>query len=214
MGPNVIVHIPGKSTDLIIIGAHLDSRNNVGSNTDRAAPGADDNGSGSAAALDIARVLSESSTRFHYSIELQWYCGEEQGLLGSKALATEYKSKSKTVIAMYNIDMIGYTYPPDGILLCFDTGSVTTSLRTACENIAASYLPALKRSTNSGCCSDQQSWYNQGFPSMSLFETAGKDVLYPSYHQSSDTIEKVNMLQVYQFTQALLACAAEYAIPL
>jgi len=214
LGPNVILTIPGTSTDRVILGSHLDSRNNIVSNTAAAAPGADDNGSGSAVNLEFARILATYGQKFQYTIEVQWYVGEEQGLLGSKALATDYSNRKVAVVAMFNTDMIGYTSPTYGITLSFMTGSATASLTTACRNIVATYVPTLKTATTSACCSDQQSWYTAGYPAIGIFETPTTSVVYPSYHTSADTIEKVNMVQVYQFAQGLLSCIGEYAIPI
>jgi len=214
MGPNIVVVIPGKTTDRVILGAHLDSRNNINTNTGNPAPGADDNGTGSSLVLEFARVIATAGTQWQYTLELHWYCGEEQGLLGSKALATSYSSSGVKVVAMFNADMIGYTSATYGVTITFDSASTTLALTNACRNIITSYLPTLKQGTSSGCCTDEQSWYNAGFPAMGIFETPTANVVYPAYHTAQDTVEKVNLDQVYQFTQGLLACVAEYAVPI
>jgi Zn-dependent M28 family amino/carboxypeptidase len=57
------------------------------------APGGDDDGSGTASILSIARVIAKSGIRFHSNVELVAFAGEEQGLLGSRA----YASKNNTL---------------------------------------------------------------------------------------------------------------------
>jgi Zn-dependent M28 family amino/carboxypeptidase len=63
--------------------------------------GADDNGSGSASVLEFARVISESGATFAHTLRLCLFTGEEQGLIGSRALAAQYANEGLDVIAMF-----------------------------------------------------------------------------------------------------------------
>lgn len=90
---------------IYIISGHLDSRvTNVMNRTD-SAPGANDDGSGVAAVMECARVMSKHS--FPATIIFVAVSGEEQGLLGSAYLASQAKSKNWNVDAMLNNDIVG-----------------------------------------------------------------------------------------------------------
>jgi len=71
------------------------------------APGADDNGSGTANVLELARLFTKSSLKFKYTIRFCSWSGEEGGLLGSRAYAKEMKEKNVNIIAVLNSDMLG-----------------------------------------------------------------------------------------------------------
>lgn len=88
--PNVICHYsPSKSTDgpLTILSAHYDSRGSFGR---WGAPGADDDASGTAHLLAIAEAIKDANVTFKKEVILAFFAGEEQGLLGSAAYASEF----------------------------------------------------------------------------------------------------------------------------
>ena len=89
---NLIITLPGVEleNEIVILSAHLDSTSEVDPKS--IAPGAEDNGSGAAALLEAARVLRGKS--FQRTIQIAWFTGEEQGLLGSRAFV-EMLDKSK-----------------------------------------------------------------------------------------------------------------------
>ena len=90
---------------IIIISGHLDSRvSNVMNNT-AYSPGANDDGSGVAAVIESARILSTS--KFPSTILFVAVSGEEQGLLGAKMLADQAKAENWSIQAVLNNDMIG-----------------------------------------------------------------------------------------------------------
>jgi len=220
MCPNVVVTIDGISTDKVIIGAHLDSRNTgSGSGATGVAPGADDNGSGTAAMLAILKAIAQASSQqevtFQYTIQLMWFCGEEQGLLGSQFIARQMASAGETVVGMFNNDMIGYTDSRYGVVCSFMKNQATAWLSESCKTFAGVYVPTLKTGDTTGCCSDQQSFFSAGFPAAGIFETPTSSVVYPQYHRPGDTFDNglVNMQQVFQFGQANYACILEYAVP-
>ena len=69
------------------------------------APGADDDGSGSVNLLEAFRVLVTSGFQPESPVEFHWYAGEEAGLLGSQAIARDYKAKNIEVKGMLQLDM-------------------------------------------------------------------------------------------------------------
>ncbi|KEY17854.1 M20/M25/M40 family metallo-hydrolase [Kaistella antarctica] len=90
---------------IIIISGHLDSRVSDVLNSTDYAPGANDDGSGVAAVIESARVLSKS--KFPMSILFVAVSGEEQGLLGAKMLSDKAKADNWEIEAVLNNDMIG-----------------------------------------------------------------------------------------------------------
>ena len=101
---NVIAWIEGKNPNkIIVVGAHLD---HIGVKGGRIYNGADDNASGSAAVLGLARRFSKEK-KPNYTIIFQWYTGEERGFLGSKHYVKNPKWDIEKHIFMLNLDMIG-----------------------------------------------------------------------------------------------------------
>jgi acetylornithine deacetylase/succinyl-diaminopimelate desuccinylase-like protein len=120
------VPIPTKVTDIlaiqpgtvdpnrvVIISGHIDSRVTDVMNAAADAPGANDDGSGTAAVIEAARVLSKH--KFPYTIVYAALMGEEQGLLGGKVIADYAKAQGWVVIAQLNNDIIGNSCGSDGI---------------------------------------------------------------------------------------------------
>lgn len=208
---------PGPEAEHIVISsAHLDSRNTgSGSTASGQAPGADDNGTGSAVLLEMARVIAANKVTFDYTVHFAWFCGEEQGLVGSGQLAARYKQQGDTIIGVFNNDMIGYKSPNYPITLSFMTRSATLYLNQACKEFVAEYVPGLQTGDTAACCSDQQSFYSQGFPAAGIFETPTSSVVYPQYHRTGDSFDNglINFEQVWQFGRGNFVCMLEFAIP-
>ena len=105
---NVMATLKGTDpTDnrVLIISGHLDSRATDVMNTTIDAPGANDDGSGVAAMMEISRIMSKRE--FSFTIIFVAVVGEEQGLYGAKHLADKAKEENWNVVAMLNNDMIG-----------------------------------------------------------------------------------------------------------
>jgi leucyl aminopeptidase len=109
---SIIVTIPGKSNNTIVIGAHQDSVNHADRMEGRA-PGADDDGSGTMTILEILRVMLSSTDilqgKAENTIEFHWYAAEEGGLLGSQGVWQAYAKEDRDVKAMLQQDMTGFT---------------------------------------------------------------------------------------------------------
>ena len=102
-----------RPNDVVIITGHIDSRVTDIMNATDDAPGANDDGSGSAAVLEAARVLSKH--KFPGTIVYALLSGEEQGLYGGKLLADYAKAQGWNVIANLNNDIIGNSCGSDGV---------------------------------------------------------------------------------------------------
>jgi acetylornithine deacetylase/succinyl-diaminopimelate desuccinylase-like protein len=98
---------------VVIITGHIDSRVSDPMDFTKDAPGANDDGSGTAAVIEAARILSRD--KFPYTIVYAALSGEEQGLLGGKILADYAKAQGWEVLANLNNDIIGGSCGSDGI---------------------------------------------------------------------------------------------------
>ena len=102
-----------RPNDVVIITGHIDSRVSDPMNATLDAPGANDDGSGSAAVLEAARVLSKH--KFPGTIVYSLDSGEEQGLYGAKVIAAYANAQGWNVIANLNNDIIGNSCGSDGL---------------------------------------------------------------------------------------------------
>ena len=108
---SIIATIQGKSNSTVVIGAHQDSIN-LFLPSILAAPGADDDGSGTVTILEALRVLLTSEAvvkgEAENTVEFHWYSAEEGGLLGSQAIFSQYEKEGRNIKAMLQQDMTGY----------------------------------------------------------------------------------------------------------
>ena len=102
-----------RPNDVVIITGHIDSRVTDVMNATSDAPGANDDGSGVAAVMEAARILSKH--KFPGTIVYAAVSGEEQGLYGSKILANYAKAQGWNVVTDINNDIIGSTCGSDGV---------------------------------------------------------------------------------------------------
>jgi len=221
--PNVVCEIAGTDPTAhpVVVGAHYDSRGPAGNSPTQRAPGADDNGSGSASILDILAIardlITEEGFSFGAKIIFALFAGEEQGLVGSAALAASYVTAGQELTAMVNLDMIGFPDRLNPQTIYWMSGSTTNGLTDLAFDLTKTYLgesTVLARTT--ACCSDQQSFYSRGYPAASIFEsrTASNN---PNYHQSSDlppTLTRTNVVRNAKSAAALIATLAKVTGPL
>lgn len=108
---SIIARVPGQTNKTVVLGAHQDSIN-LFLPSILAAPGADDDGSGTVTILEAFRALLQSEAiaqgEATNTIEFHWYSAEEGGLLGSQAIFSQYKKNRRDVKAMLQQDMTGY----------------------------------------------------------------------------------------------------------
>lgn len=168
----------------IIVGGHYDSRNASISSTVNA-PGAEDNASGCAGVIELARVLVGFSPE--RSILFMCYAGEEQGLYGSKAHVQSLQASGDLakVQAVVTMDMIGYS--ADSTLdVLFESKSEWSDYLDQFAAAAATYVPDLHvhLSTNP-FGSDHIPYLNAGRKTLLAIDYDNE--VYPAYHSSADT---------------------------
>ncbi|MCM3201847.1 hypothetical protein A9488_07575 [Bacillus cereus] len=101
----------GEGAQLVIVGCHLDSTatsDSIYNPISDSAPGADDNASGIAATLSIAKRLAEFQGKLTHTVRFCFFNAEESGLVGSKAYASMLKSTGAPIKAVICMDMIGF----------------------------------------------------------------------------------------------------------
>lgn len=108
---NVIAYLPGISNSTVIVGAHYDAMKWAMESIDDPAPGADDNASGTAGVLELARLFKENNVQPYYTIAFIAFAAEEQKSGptfrdGAQAFADRMVEEGKHVQYMINLDMI------------------------------------------------------------------------------------------------------------
>ncbi|WP_375418583.1 M28 family peptidase [uncultured Hymenobacter sp.] len=137
---NVLATLPGTDptdTRVFIVSGHIDSRVSDVMNATADAPGANDDASGTAVVMELARVLA--GQKFPCTIKLVAVQGEEQGLYGSAHLAGRAKKEGWNLVAMLNNDIVGNSTGSDPVL------KDATHLRVFSEGVPATETPEQAR---------------------------------------------------------------------
>ncbi|MBL7009279.1 MAG: M28 family peptidase, partial [Planctomycetes bacterium] len=197
---------------IVVVGAHYDSINYAGSTAP--APGADDDGSGTAGVIEIARILSQQD--FAYTIRFCAFSGEESGLLGSEAYAAYLDGLNANVVGMVQLDMTAYRASGDVRSVDFVLNDTDPALNAFSQDCYAAYVPglAINSGSLSGGTSDHRSFTRHGFPAIFPFEDL---VQYSPYiHSASDVIgtSANDFVLAQEITRGALATVAELARPL
>jgi len=91
---------------------------------------------------------------------------------------------------------------------------VTPWLVASSVELTHLYVPQIKTANSSSCCSDYQSFYEAGHPAVGFFQNQGSASDYPAYHTSNDLPIYVDWTQESLETQAVIATALTWAVPL
>jgi Zn-dependent M28 family amino/carboxypeptidase len=212
---NIIATHPNKHAheETILVGAHYD--------TVPGSPGADDNASGVAGMLELARLFSDHPTA--RTLKFVAFSNEEDGLIGSQVYSRWAKERGERIVAMISLEMIGYytdefhsqKYPAGLRLFYPDTGNfigvvghlrymglvwkVKTALKkhstVPVESLAGvSWIRGIE-------LSDHASFWREGYPALMITDTA----FYrnPHYHTSMDTSETLDYKRMAEVVQGL-----------
>ena len=209
---NVVAEITGETypDDIVVICAHYDSTSPSASRQ-TLAPGADDNASGTAAVLEAARVLATYPLDF--TVRFIAFSAEEWGLFGSRAYATGAALAGKSIIGVINLDMIAYADGmPEDLQIIVNPASSWLADRLL--DAASSYgeLGATKTVDASFVYSDHSPFWDRGYPALLAIED--NPLHNPYYHQTSDTLDKLNVDFFTSASRASLGLLAELAQPI
>lgn len=213
MRRNVIAEQPGRiEPDCIyILSAHLDSTSEDPQNY---APGADDNASGVSAVLHAAELLSQHTYRC--TLRYALFTGEEQGLIGSRAYASQVREDGEDIRGVLNLDMIGYNSSarPEPVMELHTRQDDTGDLGLAevfTEVVSAYELDLIPQVLQDGpWYSDHAAFWGQGYPAVIAIEdhTAPDRDTTPEYHSTDDQVESLNFEYLASFTQAAVGAMA------
>ena len=197
--------------EYIVVGAHYDSWSWNPINV-AVAPGADDNASGTAGVIEIARILSQYE--FERSIIYIAFAAEEVGLIGSRMYASRARNEGKRILGYFNLDMIGYLFPGNDPSISLIYPSSATPLANYYVNIANIYFPNVPIFHFTGLVggdSDHTSFNQNGF--MGIYPFEDEYAYSPFIHSAFDLIgPSVNNPELAQmFTQIALASIATLA---
>lgn len=190
-GLNVAGYLDNEAEHTVVIGAHYDhlgegkDHNSLDANPERKIHnGADDNASGTAGVLELARYFSQNNRKEKFNFLFICFSGEELGLYGSKKFCENPTIDFSKVNYMINMDMIGRLADSTNKLIVYGVGT------------SADWVPVLDK-TNIGFSikkdsagigpSDQTSFYLKNIPVLHFFTGQHSD-----YHKPSDDFEKVN----------------------
>ena len=189
---NVVGRIPaGKppKRGTVVVGAHYDhlglgGHGSLAPDKHEPHPGADDNASGTATVLEVARGLVARKSELHRDVIVALFSGEEAGLLGSTQFTRTRTDVLADTVAMLNLDMVGRLRGNRVEVLGSETAAEWTPIITAaCEGEAITCAP----SSDGFGASDQAAFYAAGVPVLHFFTGTHSD-----YHKPSDTAGKIN----------------------
>lgn len=200
---------------IVLVGAHMDAISfNNGNYYSVAAqvPGADDNASGVAVMLELARICHTNNIQFSRNIHFMAYDAEEFGLWGSEADAYKRSKAGDKIALMMNNDMV--SNPPDGdwrLLLRWYDNAVDVLMRASsiCEQYTDLLPVTLPDSENMlrATRSDSYSYYEYGFRA-----TYASEYTYPStYHTAYDVTDSCNYAYLAEVARYNMAMLATYA---
>lgn len=198
---NVVATKPGTTNPdkVIVIGGHYDSVTYSGDcNPMTWAPGADDNASGTALAMDMARVLA--GTEMEMTLKFVPFAAEEQGLHGSWHFAEEAFDSGMDIQLMVNMDMMGWV--PDPFLnVGIDTDTQSRAYAEMMAQIAEDSTTLIPQIGQSGGGSDHYPFMQYGFNHVYVQEG---DFNFTHWHQCTDSLGNLDVSYMAQIVDFIL----------
>jgi hypothetical protein len=188
-GTNVLAFIDNKAKNTVVIGAHYDhlghgeDGNSLSAGSNDIHNGADDNASGTAAVLELARILKTSKSKKNNYLFVH-FSGEELGLIGSKYFVEHATIDTATINYMINMDMIGRYQQEKGLEIS-GIGTSPSSFQFI-RNMKYDSLK-IKIGEHGVGPTDHTSFYYANIPVLNFFTGTHED-----YHKPSDDAEKIN----------------------
>jgi hypothetical protein len=224
---NVETSVAGESGELIVVGAHYD--------THPGSPGANDNASGVAAALELARLARGAALQ--RTLRFVWFANEEWPFfgtedMGSRRYVGHLERRGDRLAGMFSLETIGYysdapgtqRYPFAPLSLFYpDTGNFVAFVgNLASRALVRESIRAFRRHArfpSEGIAapafiegvdwSDHASFWEAGYPALMITDTA--PFRYPHYHLPSDTPEKVDYERLARVVTGLHGMLRELA---
>jgi len=206
---NVLAYMPGKADEYVVLGAHYDHLGRgtfdslAPSQIGQIHPGADDNASGTAGLLELARVLSPLKGQLDRGILFASFAGEELGLLGSAAWVKDPTKPLDKAVAMLNMDMIGRIRDNKVYVGGVGTGS---DFQKILEQARGDSPLKFEISPGGYSSSDHTSFVMKRIPVLFFFSG-----LHSDYHKPSDTWDKINSGSAAMLVNIVARAAVELA---
>jgi hypothetical protein len=186
---NVLAKLPGtdrsRRDEFVVMGGHLD---HLGVRNGQVYNGADDNASGTAVAMEVARVLSEGNHRPRRTVVFAAWCGEEMGLIGSNYFVSDPPEgiDIDKVVTYFNMDMVGLgdAIGAPGALNFPSIWEVIT--RDQDDDVMAAVRPR----TGGPGGSDHSAFITRGIEALALMTSGG--VGHPYYHRPEDDTKMID----------------------
>lgn len=197
---NVVATIPGTITPTaeLIVGGHHDDMPSSG-----LAPGADDNASGTSAAMEMARVLKLVNYQPSLTMRFMGYAAEEAGLVGSSRYAQAARNANRDIRVMQNYDMIANRWqaPTDNsvYIVWYTTSEAYRDLHALMMQMYTPLVPVSTTSYRSG--SDSYSFWQQNYRTVFCIEKN----FSPYYHTSNDQLQYLDMTYCANIVKSGLA---------
>ncbi len=188
---NIIGFLDNGAEKTVVIGAHYDhiGYGDLGNSKDdkenigKIHNGADDNASGTAGLLELARHYAQNNMKEKFNILFIAFGSEELGLVGSKYFVAHPTIPLSKVHWMLNMDMIGRYQPENGVaVIGYGT---SPAFEQIFKDLKSDVKFNLSKDGRGG--SDQTSFYDKNIPVL-FFHTGG----HPDYHKHGDDAEKIN----------------------
>ena len=189
VGRNVIAKIEGSDPALkaqaIVLGGHLD---HLGITNGIVMNGADDNASGSAVVMEMARLMAVNKIRPKRTVVFALWCGEEMGLLGSNAFGEKPVAgvSMDLVVANFNLDMVGLG-ARIGAPGALNFPAIYDVIK---RDQRPDVISVVDASPGGPGGSDHSTFITKGIEALALMTSGG--VGHPDYHQSADDAEKMD----------------------
>lgn len=201
-----LVTVIGKDIDApaIVLGAHMDT-------LDGRMPGAGDDGSGSSSLMEAARILLSADAKLKRPVYIIWYAAEERGLVGSQYVVEDFQDKDIKVDAAIQLDMTGYRVDAKDPTMWVFTDYTDKGLNNYVAKLIDTYVHVPVDYSKCGYgCSDHASWTDIGVPAAFPCES-NFDEHNPYIHSSSDTMDRLNLEHMTNFSKLAIAFAIELA---
>ncbi len=240
---NVMAVLPGRSPRRVYVSGHYDtiaivggqSASNGGTAPPRAAngdfqftgdnadaPGVDDDGSGTALTMELARVFSQSGLEFDATLVFMCHAGEEEGLFGARLHAAKAVSEHIPIIAVLNNDIVGNDRGGNGIvdgasIRVYSEGpedSPSRELARYIQRWAARYVPShrvrlMARPDRFNRGGDHSAYNQAGFAAVGFRESREN---FTRQHDPRDTFEGISPMYLAQNARVNAAAAATLAL--
>jgi len=213
---------PTLKQEYVALGAHYDHIGLSSSGTDRINNGADDDGSGTVALLNMAEALVRGNVKTRRSWLFVWHAGEEKGLWGSRYFVENPTVPLEKIIVQLNVDMIGRSKKPDDKVGANNSLTGPSEIYVIGSKMMSSTLGALSERVNKDYLdlsfnykydnpsdpsrfffrSDHYNYAKKGIPIIFYFDGVHQD-----YHRASDEVGAIDFSKMERVTRTIYSTA-------